>query len=51
MTETDYNGATTRYAYDPAGQLVRQVNACGQETDFAYDQLGNLTERAPPTVP
>ena len=31
VTETDFNGAVTRYAYDPAGQLTGRVNAVGQE--------------------
>jgi RHS repeat-associated protein len=44
VAETDYNGGTTRYRHDAARQLAGQVNAVGQELDYAYDLLGNLAE-------
>ena len=46
MAETDFNGAVTRYAYDPAGQLTSRINAAGQEVTYAYDELGRLVRRA-----
>jgi RHS repeat-associated protein len=45
IAETDYNGATTTYANDAAGQRTRRVNAVGQEAAFRYDVLGNMAER------
>jgi RHS repeat-associated protein len=44
IEETDYNGAVTRYWHDAAGQLIRRINAAGQEFTFTYDALGNLVE-------
>ena len=45
VTETDFNGAITRYAYDAAGQLAGRVNAAGQKIGCAYDELGRLDRR------
>jgi RHS repeat-associated protein len=46
VAETDYNGAVSRYVHDAAGQPTRKVNAAGQQISYAYDLLGNLTERS-----
>ncbi len=40
--QTDYNGATTQYWYDPAGQLVHRVNPSGHEASFAFNRLGEM---------
>ncbi len=45
VAETDWNGATSRYGYDAAGQLTSQVNGCGQRVAFRHDQLGNVAMR------
>jgi YD repeat-containing protein len=45
VAATDGNGATTRFDYDAAGQLIGRVNAAGQETSCAYDDLGRLIRR------
>ncbi|CAD6548971.1 scabin-related ADP-ribosyltransferase [Paraburkholderia metrosideri] len=35
--------ATTTYAYDGEGHLVRKIDANGSQYDFTYDALGHLT--------
>ena len=40
---TDSNGDTLRYAYDKAGNLVRETDADGGITSYNYDLLGNVT--------
>lgn len=40
--QTDYNGATTQYWYNPAGELVHRVNASGHEASFSFTPLGKL---------
>lgn len=39
---TDAAGQTTRYTYNPRGQITRVVNALGQATDLTYDANGYL---------
>jgi len=46
VSETDYNGAVTRYTLDAAGQVTRRLNAAGQEVRYAYDALGNVVSQA-----
>jgi RHS repeat-associated protein len=40
--QTDYNGSTTQYWHDAAGQLVHRVNPSGHEASFGYNALGKL---------
>jgi len=41
----------TRFEYDPAGRMTRQIFADGREILFAYDPNGNLTAVTPPGRP
>jgi len=36
--------------YDSTGNLVRQRDGAGRDTDYAYDILGRLTSKRPPVV-
>ena len=45
VAETDYNGATTRYSRDAAGQVRRLVNGAGQEVVYEYNLLGSASHR------
>jgi len=38
----------TRFEYEPAGRMTRQVFADGREVLYAYDSKGNLTAITPP---
>ncbi|MFF4897173.1 LamG-like jellyroll fold domain-containing protein [Streptomyces sp. NPDC001068] len=50
-TLPSYNGtsATTAWTYDAAGDVLTETDAKG-ETDYAYDQLGDLVKRTNPAI-
>lgn len=41
-------GLTTTYAYDQAGNLIRQTNGAGETIRYEYDLRGNLTGTTQP---
>ncbi|MFC9775343.1 RHS repeat-associated core domain-containing protein [Paenibacillus chitinolyticus] len=42
VANTDANGGTTEFRYDPLGQLTVVINAKKEETKYTYDQLGQM---------
>jgi YD repeat-containing protein len=42
-SETDFNGHTTRYAYNHLGQVIKQINPKGDDHIFVRDKLGQVT--------
>jgi len=49
ITETDRNGHTVEWEYDPNGNIVREVvDPCGVElvTEYEYDCIGRMTKRS-----
>ncbi len=44
----DRNGGVTRWEYDGAGRLVKEIDPCGQGVSFAYDHNGNLLQVTDP---
>ena len=42
-TETDQNGQTTLFTYDPLGRLTSVTDAAGGMTAYTYDEEGNKT--------
>ena len=49
ISETDFNGVTTRYGHDAAGQLTSLTDGLGQVTRLTRDGLGNITEQRSPS--
>ncbi|MTD33750.1 RHS repeat domain-containing protein [Paludibacterium denitrificans] len=47
IAETGFDGAVTRYRYDPAGRLVEQQEG-DVATHYRYDRAGRLIERSAP---
>ena len=47
LTE-QFGDARTTYTYDAEGHLLRKIDANGSQYDFAYDQIGRLTEQKLP---
>ncbi|MHB9839200.1 RHS repeat domain-containing protein [Paraburkholderia terrae] len=43
--EIDYYGQSRRYAYDPAGHLIRTTDPLGQALSVACDAMGRITRR------
>ncbi len=41
-------GETTRYEYDAAGRCIRETDALGNVTGYAYDALGRITGHCGP---
>jgi RHS repeat-associated protein len=50
-TVQDSLGRTTRFEYDPAGRVRKQVLPDLREIGFSYDLNGNLTSVTPPSRP
>ncbi len=48
LSETDFNGNTTTYAYDAATGDLTQVDESGAVTRFDYDRFGNLATLTDP---
>jgi YD repeat-containing protein len=51
-TPLDAQGTTAfQYFYDDLGQLTKVIDSLGNEVDYSYDQVGNLTQITRGTAP
>jgi RHS repeat-associated protein len=50
-TITDALDRTTRFEYDAAGRVIRQISPDQREIGFSYDAAGNLLSVTPPSRP
>lgn len=48
---TDPLGRQTRFEYDPAGRVTKQILPGGKQISFSYDPNGNMTKLVPPGKP
>ncbi|WP_198299671.1 polymorphic toxin-type HINT domain-containing protein [Tumebacillus avium] len=47
-TSETFGGLTTRYEYDEAGRMNKQINQASGETEYAYDKKGQLLSTKDP---
>ena len=48
ISVTDPTGATTRFTFDNAGNMLAQMDSAGNTTEYAYDSLNRLIKLIDP---
>lgn len=50
LIRTEMNDLSVQYRYDLLGQVVEEIDTCGNSTRYVYDTFGNLIEEIQPAI-